>query len=510
MSTSTPPPAPPVPPRPVGATFFAWLRSLGVTRRDDAWVAGVCSGIAARTGLDPLLIRGIAIVIALLGGPVFLAYAVGWALLPDARGHIHAESAVNGVFTFPMIFIGLAAALTFLPFMRGIWFDGAPDVWGMPDWLEVTLRTLWVLALIAGAIWLTVAIARSVPRGAGWPATGADGSAPTAAAFDPGADQGTPAAASAASSGTAPGSAPYDPTANAWSAHPAWTTTSGTRGPDQRAQEAAPERQQQAQQAARERHLRAQEAARERHQQAQEAARARAEAWRAAHPRPQGVGAAFASVVLGIALLAAALTGIAYGAVVPDGKLVLVISIAALAVIAIGIVIAGIRGRQSGGLGPFAFLLAIVVLFTGVVPASTEVLPFGTQNVDAAAALSTGPDSYLLIAGKTVVDADELTTAAPGGTVDVWLGAGQSEVLVPDGVRFRVESHVLAGTVTSSLGTERSGIFIDDDRMFTVAGPEAGRPVSDSGSASAEAGDLPVLRIWMLAGNVKLVTESER
>jgi phage shock protein PspC (stress-responsive transcriptional regulator) len=552
MSTSTPPPAPPVPPRPVGATFFAWLRSLGVTRRDDAWVAGVCSGIAARTGLDPLLVRGIAIVIALLGGPVFLAYAVGWALLPDARGHIHAESAVNGVFTFPMIFIGLAAVLTFLPFMRGIWFDGAPDVWGMPDWLEVTLRTLWVLALIAGAIWLTVAIARSVPRGAGWPAAGTDGSAPTgpggtgapggsgydtgtpasssfpagaygyatgtysapsaptAAPFGPGSDQGTPAAASAAPSGTAPGSAPHDPAASAWSAHPAWTTASGTRGPDDRVQDAARERQQQAQQAARERHLRAQEAARERNQQAQEAARARAEAWRAAHPRPQGVGAAFASVVLGIALLAAALTGIACGAVVPDGKLVLVISIAALAVIAIGIVIAGIRGRQSGGLGPFAFLLAIVVLFTGVVPAGTEVLPFGTQNVDAAAALSTGPDSYLLIAGKTVVDADELTTTAPGGTVDVWLGAGQSEVLVPDGVRFRVESHVLAGTVTSSLGTERSGIFIDDDRMFTVAGPEAGRPVSDAGSASAEGDDLPVLRIWMLAGNVKLVTESER
>ncbi|SDY55206.1 phage shock protein C (PspC) family protein [Herbiconiux ginsengi] len=510
----------------MGASFFAWIRSLGITRRDDAWVAGVCSGIAARTGLDVRLVRGIAIVIAILGGPVFLAYAAGWALLPDSRGHIHAESAVHGVFTYPMIFIGIAAVLTFLPFMRGIWFDGAPNVWGMPDWLEVTLRTLWVLALIAGAIWLTVAIARSLPRqpapgqpdagrpDAGGPTAGgftapapeyspAAGTAPswaptaaaTTAATSPAATAaatGTPTATATPDAATTPGgsepdpAAAFAPSASATSVPPAgaWSHTDWTN----------------------------QGTNRERHERAHEAARARAAAWRAAHPQPRGAGAAFASVVLGIALVAAAVVGIGYGAVVPGGKLVLVVSIAALVVIAAGIVIAGIRGRTSGGLGPFALLLAAVVVFTGVLPAGTAVLPFGTQNIDVSQAVSDGPDSYLVIAGKTVVDTTDLTAASPDGAIDVWLGAGQSEVLLPRGVPLVVESHVLAGTVTSTLGTERSGILIDDDRLFPASGSPTGIPAgSDAGRvADAKAAGVPVIRVWVLAGTVTLVPENER
>ncbi|WP_382309981.1 PspC domain-containing protein [Herbiconiux sp. UC225_62] len=508
MSMPPPPSAPPAPPRPVGASFFAWIRSLGITRGDDAWVAGVCSGIAARTGLDVRLVRGIAIVIAILGGPVFLAYAVGWALLPDSRGHIHAESAVHGVFTYPMIFIGIAAILTFLPFMRGIWFDATPELWGMPDWLEITLRTLWVLALIAGAIWLTVVIARSVPRP---PATGGPGAgAPYAGGFTAAAAPATeargaqtpateapttpttPDAPPIPDAATAPGGTEPDPVAafatsapatsvpptSAWS-HQGWTDHGASR---------------------------------ERHERAREAAQARAAAWRAAHPHPRGAGAAFSSVVLGIALVAAAVVGIGYGSVVPDGKLVLVVSIAALVVIAVGIVVAGIRGRTSGGLGPFALLLAAVVVVTGVLPAGTEVQPFGTQTVNVSQAVSGGPDSYLLIAGKTVVDAQDLSRTSPDGAVDVWLGAGQTEVLLPEGVPFVVESHVFAGTVTSTLGTERSGVLISDERFF----PASGSPTGIAGGsdadrvAAARAAGVPVVRVWLLAGTVTLVPENER
>ncbi len=464
----------------MGAPFFGWLRGLGITRRDDAWVAGVCSGIAARTGLDPLLVRGVAIVIAVLGGPVFLAYAVGWALLPDSRGHIHAESAVNGVFTYPMVFIGLAAALTFVPFMRGIWFDAVPGVWGMPDWLEATLRTLWVLALIAAGIWLTVAIARRVPRSGAHDVPGAQ--APDAAT------PGTPDATTRDiphADAPAPAAAPTPPPGTWWTHQGA--TQHGT--------------------------------SRERHEQAREAARARAAAWRAAHPQPRGAGAAFSSVVLGIALVAAALVGIGYGAVVPEGSLVLVISTAALVVVAVGIVIAGIRGRTSGGLGGIAALLAIVVVFTGIVPAGTQVQPFGTQRVDAVQALTGSPDGYLLVAGRTVVDADDLTARTGGGSIDVWLGAGKTEIVLPEGVPVRVESHVLAGTVTSSLGTERSGVLIDDDRLFTATGSPTGIPAdpdaigtADSafdGLTAAQLARIPVIHIWLLAGTVELVGDTD-
>ena len=63
-----------------------------------------------------------------------------------------------------MIAIGVLIVLTFLPFMQGVWWRGVPDWWNMPEWLEATLRTGWILALVAGLIWLTVFIARRVPR----------------------------------------------------------------------------------------------------------------------------------------------------------------------------------------------------------------------------------------------------------------------------------------------------------------------------------------------------------
>src|SRR6185437_4808787 len=84
------------------ARFFGWLRSLGITRR-GGWVGGVCSGVAARLGIDPIIVRGIAVVVAVLGGPAFLLYAAAWLLLPDARGDIHLERLIKGHFDPPII-----------------------------------------------------------------------------------------------------------------------------------------------------------------------------------------------------------------------------------------------------------------------------------------------------------------------------------------------------------------------------------------------------------------------
>ena len=153
----------PTPPRP--SNFFDWIRGTGISRTDDAWLGGVAGGIARHTGLDPLIIRGIILVVALLGGPALFLYAVAWALLPDSSGRIHTERSIQGIFDPAMIAIILLVTFTFLPFMQGIWWQGAPDFWNMPEWLETTLRSGWVLALIAGLIWLTVVIARRTPGG---------------------------------------------------------------------------------------------------------------------------------------------------------------------------------------------------------------------------------------------------------------------------------------------------------------------------------------------------------
>lgn len=82
--------------------FFGWLRGLGIVRGQDRWIGGVASGIAVRTGLDPVLIRGGFILLAIFGGVGVLLYGLAWALLPEPDGRIHLESAARGSWTSGM------------------------------------------------------------------------------------------------------------------------------------------------------------------------------------------------------------------------------------------------------------------------------------------------------------------------------------------------------------------------------------------------------------------------
>ena len=50
-----------------------------VRRTDDRVIAGVCSGIAARLGLEPSYVRAAFVVLGFAGGVGALAYAIGWA-----------------------------------------------------------------------------------------------------------------------------------------------------------------------------------------------------------------------------------------------------------------------------------------------------------------------------------------------------------------------------------------------------------------------------------------------
>lgn len=47
------------------------------------WVAGVCAGLAAYTGVDPTVIRLIFAVLSFFGGVGLIAYAMGWVLMPE-------------------------------------------------------------------------------------------------------------------------------------------------------------------------------------------------------------------------------------------------------------------------------------------------------------------------------------------------------------------------------------------------------------------------------------------
>ena len=69
--------------------IFSALRSIGVRRRtDDKWIAGVCSGLADRLGVDPVIVRVGLVVLSLLWGAGITVYLVAWALLPNDRNQI--------------------------------------------------------------------------------------------------------------------------------------------------------------------------------------------------------------------------------------------------------------------------------------------------------------------------------------------------------------------------------------------------------------------------------------
>lgn len=107
---------------PLGANFFNWVRSLGVRRGDDRWVGGVCSGIAARIGWDPLLVRIIWFATLFLGGFGLAVYGFVWMTLPDGRdGTILVEELAHGrlrsafVMATLFVLIGLPATTALIP-----------------------------------------------------------------------------------------------------------------------------------------------------------------------------------------------------------------------------------------------------------------------------------------------------------------------------------------------------------------------------------------------------------
>jgi len=54
---------------------------------DDRMVAGVCSGIARYTNLDPTAVRALyALITVLTWGTALLAYPVLWFIMPEDRG----------------------------------------------------------------------------------------------------------------------------------------------------------------------------------------------------------------------------------------------------------------------------------------------------------------------------------------------------------------------------------------------------------------------------------------
>src|SRR6478752_7096116 len=116
----TPPPYPGAP----GAqpqNFFDWIRGHGIYRGRERWIGGVASGIAQRLGVDPLIVRGILIVLTVFAGVGVLLYGLAWALLPEPDGRIHVQEAAAGRWSTGMTGALITTIIGFPSLGNGVW-----------------------------------------------------------------------------------------------------------------------------------------------------------------------------------------------------------------------------------------------------------------------------------------------------------------------------------------------------------------------------------------------------
>ncbi|MGG5170935.1 PspC domain-containing protein [Pseudarthrobacter sp. J1738] len=148
-----PPPLPPTetPTQPTAAPesdFFGWIRSLGISRGQERWVGGVASGIAQKLGIDPLIVRGLLLLLVIFAGVGLFVYGLAWALLPEPDGRIHAQEAGRGRWASGMTG-ALVATVVGLPALgRGFWG------WGWSGGSGIFWSLLWIGLIVWFVYWL--------------------------------------------------------------------------------------------------------------------------------------------------------------------------------------------------------------------------------------------------------------------------------------------------------------------------------------------------------------------
>lgn len=448
--------------------FFPWLRSLGIVRDpNNRWFAGVASGIARRARIDPLVIRAVFVVLAILGGPGILLYLIGWLFLPDVSGKIHVEELVRGRSTPGVTIVAVVLAVScligllggFSPLLR--W-----DVWGfigLPQWISVTVTVLFWIAFVAVAI---VVAQRLVVKHGKERAQAQRTAAPDS------------------TSDSAPGSAPSPGEQPEPSAAPSFEESMRDLGNNFSAQ--------------------AEEFSHKVSAQAEEFGQkvsSKASAWGqsvadttgewstqyAEHYEKTRMPTGQKIITLALTLLAAggALLWAATSDAMPEPPLpwegsgaLLLATIAATAVLAVSIIIAGVRGKHTGGIGFLGFLGVVAMLLIAVLPWGSRYFFIGSHT--------SGTENHSVIGaiGSTHIDLTDLDATRLRDEYTVTQAIGNVTVDLPRTKPVELTVKVGAGKITETqqLGSEGSrevtrdsGLF--SHRTFLVNGDAPGKPI---------------------------------
>jgi predicted membrane protein len=101
-----------------------------------------------------------------------------------------------------------------------------------------------------------------------------------------------------------------------------------------------------------------------------------------------------------------------------------------------------------------------------------------------------------VLAGRATIDLGDLAAAAAEDrTIDVWMGVGVTELILPRDRSVQVETTALAGGIDSvggAVAEQRGGVFFHDSRTFN----------DDDTPAVAR------IRVWTMLGQVTVVSPS--
>ncbi|SDR71801.1 PspC domain-containing protein [Microterricola viridarii] len=446
--------------------FFAWLRGLGL-QRQPGWIGGVCMGIAARIGIDPIIVRGIFLVLALFAPPVIIFYGVAWLLLPDTDGRIQMQRLLRGdpqpalAGIAILIFVGLALPLSSAAqLLTGInvFSLGGAFFWGWPG--SSAIGVLFNLALLAGVgalvFWLVRRNRKDSRSGGAASASRMAFASPTAAPSTNGGGVGSgdpdaaarptghpaahlaarQAAREAAHPSTASAVADTAPTAGepvnpgagasvdemaAWKLqHEAWRTE----------RERFNKEQSEANRAAR-----AQWAAENKARSLQFAAQA-SEHRRARKLERPRASAAAVFFTLGLALVAGAGSAITALASAENADYAATIGVLVAALVAaIAMVVAGAMRRRSGFLAFIAMLLLLIGVGTAMLPRQTQLLaPWSWVNNTQQLGTMTQPWGDLVVwvhnqSNDAAAAPRNLVLTKATGDVHIYVDRGSSLVL---------------------------------------------------------------------------------
>ena len=423
--------------------FFGWIRSQGIYRGNDRWIGGVCRGIAHRLGVDPIIIRGVFIVLTLLAGIGVLVYGLAWAFLPEPDGRIHVQEAGAGRWSSGMTGSLIATVLGLTGLGGGFWGWSHNGLSGL----------LWTVFWVGGAIYLVYYLSQrnkahptmaghvsggSYPMGrnrtehtssfsagtasgpsAGFPAAPPYGSSPAG-----GTGTGSYGHGGYGTPGVPGGGSPGTPGAPGMPGGPGTTGPGGPgSGVPGGSNYPAP--------------------------------------WvppRPPKPRPSGPGAPAVAIATGSALLVGGgLKALDAADIINlGGSANAIVWGSAAAVLGLGILVAGFRGRTSGILS----LFAVIALVTGGISNTLDDGRMRFQQVDwNPASVEQARGGLDITAGRGTVDLTGLSPSAPltsDVVVPLDITASNVTVVIPRNVPVDIKADMTMGNLNESSG-QRGG-----------------------------------------------------